>query len=446
MKFKENIYLIGIGGIGMSALARYFKTNGHSVAGFDRTRTPLCEALEKEGIEVHYDENPDLIPKAFRYKNNTQVIYTPAVSQEHKELNFFKKREFDIHKRAEVLGQIARNHTCLAVAGTHGKTTTSALLAHILHHNDIKATAFLGGISTNYQTNFLAGEDSDLLVAEADEFDRSFLQLKPEGAILTSMDADHLDIYGDSGELEKTFSKFAKSVKKTLLVKQGLPIKGISYGLEAESDYAALNIEVKEGAYHFDLKTPTTVVENIKTGLPGRHNVENAVAAAALAIEFGLLPVQAKEGIESFKGVKRRFEYHIKTEKLIFIDDYAHHPSEITALLNSIRELYPGKRITGIFQPHLYSRTRDFADGFAESLNLLNELLLMDIYPAREKPIPGINSGMLLEKTKLDHKSLMGRQEILSYVNQNSFEVILTIGAGDIDQLINPLKMALLNG
>ncbi len=446
MNEKKNIYFIGIGGIGMSALARYFLANGCEVAGYDRIHSPLCEALESEGMLIHYEEDVDLIPKNFRYKNNTAAIYTPAISLNNKELAFFTKRGFDIYKRAEVLGIIAQKHICLAVAGTHGKTTTSALLAHLFNQHEPKVTAFLGGIATNYQTNFLAGEENGLLIAEADEFDRSFLQLKPQGAILTSMDPDHLDIYQDVDTLEDTFKQFAQSVKNKLLIKKGLPVEGITYGVETEAHYTARNVTIKEGAYHFDLKTPSLIIENIKTGLPGRHNVENAVASAALAIEFGLEPEAAKSGIESFKGVKRRFEYHIKTEKLIFIDDYAHHPSEITALIGSLKELYPGKKITGIFQPHLYSRTRDFADGFAYSLSLLNELILMDIYPAREKPIPGVNSAMLLEKISLEQKSIMARQEILAHVKKAAIEVIVTIGAGDIDHLVNPLKMALLNG
>ncbi len=446
MSKKKNMYFIGIGGIGMSALARYFFTNGHQVSGFDQTRTPLCEALEKEGMSIHYKENAHQIPKDFWDKKDTIVIYTPAIHPEHAELTFFREGDFEIYKRAQVLRQIAQNYTCLAIAGTHGKTTTSALLAHLFHHAGIKATAFLGGIAIGYQTNFLAGQEGGLLIAEADEFDRSFLQLEPEGAILISMDADHLDVYGDSSALENAFGQFAQNVKSKLIVKQGLPIKGMSYGIETTADYAALNTEIIKGAYYFDLKTPIVTVENIKTGLPGRHNVENAVATAALAIEFGLKEEMVKKGIESFKGVKRRFEYHIKTDKLVFIDDYAHHPSEITALINSVRELYPKKKITGIFQPHLYTRTRDFADSFAQSLSLLDELILMDIYPAREKPIPRISSSILLEKIDLDKKHIMGSREILSYVKRNKIELILTIGAGDIDQLVNPLKMTLLNG
>jgi UDP-N-acetylmuramate--alanine ligase len=443
---KNNIYLIGIGGIGMSALARYFSSIGKSVAGYDKVRTPLCEALEKEGIPIHYEDNLELIPKTFKSKKDTAVIYTPAIPEDHSELGFFKKKLFDLLKRAEVLGVISKGYTCLAVAGTHGKTTTSALLAHLFQNAGKKPVAFVGGISTNYNTNFLEGTKESLMIVEADEFDRSFLSLKPSGAIITSMDADHLDIYGNPQELERTFGEFADSVKDKLAVKQGLPLGGIKYGLETDLPYAAVNIRVESHHYVFDFETLKNSIPNIKSGLPGRHNIENAIAAGALALEYGLSAEEVKEGIETFKGVKRRFEYHIKTEGQVYIDDYAHHPTEITALVNSVKELYPNKKITGIFQPHLYSRTRDFADAFAESLSLLDELLLMPIYPARERPISGVTSGMLLEKVTTSNKQLASQQEILTYVKQNRPEVILTIGAGDIDTLINPLKMALLNG
>ncbi len=446
---KENIYFIGIGGIGMSALARYFKNRGKNVAGYDRVRTALCQQLETEGMNLHYEDDLEQIPESFKKKAKTTVIYTPAIPAEHAELNFFRKKGYDLIKRANALGQIAQTHTCLAVAGTHGKTTTSTLLAHLFRDANQEVTAFLGGLSVNYQTNFWGGEDlKNLLIAEADEFDRSFLQLQPSGAIITSMDADHLDIYGNSEELQKTFRDFARSIQQTPIIQDQLDLPGQKYGFTESADFQATNIRVEEHSYRFDLVTPYGLIENIKSGLPGRHNVENAVGAAALALEYGLKPEQVKAGIENFKGVKRRFEYHIKTDRLVYIDDYAHHPAEINALLTSVRELYPDHKITGIFQPHLYSRTRDFMDGFAQSLAKLDELILMDIYAAREKPLPGINAGVLLEKTDIVAKQHLSTTDILTHFRENrrKKQVILTIGAGDIDQLVRPLKMVLLNG
>lgn len=443
---KDNIYFIGIGGIGMSALARYFIGIGKNVAGYDRNRSSNCEMLESEGIPIHYEDKIELIDKDFRKKANTLVIYTPAIPKDQKELNYFIKREFTLLKRAKVLGEIAKNHICLAVAGTHGKTTTSSLLAHIFRNSGHQVTAFLGGIAVNYNSNFLQGKENSILVAEADEYDRSFLQLNPDGAIITSTDADHLDIYDGEEDLKNTFQTFADSVQKNLILQSEVQIKGLKYGLKGDEEFAGLNLRIENHNYVFDLKTPRGIVGNISSGLPGRHNVENAIGAAALAFSYGLNDEEIKLGISSFKGVKRRFEYHIKTEKLIYIDDYAHHPSEINALVNSVRELYPERNICGIFQPHLFSRTRDFAEEFAENLSLLDCLILMDIYPAREKPIPGINSEMLLEKSKAKEKYLLPKNEILSFLKNRKNQIVLTIGAGDIDQIINPIKMTLLNG
>lgn len=437
--------MIGIGGIGMSALARYFCGMGKNVAGYDRVRTPLCEALEKEGIAIHYEDSVDLIPENFRSKENTVAIYTPAIPQEHQELNFFKEQNFELLKRAAVLGKISRNHECLAVAGTHGKTTTSALLAHLFKNAGKSVTAFLGGISVNYQTNFLAGTEKGILVAEADEYDRSFLQLQPTGAIITSTDSDHLDVYGTAEHLKNTFVQFAQSISGPRVVHKRTGLDGLSYALEEEAHFEGRNLRIENHSYLFDIASADGEnITDIRSGLPGRHNVENAVAAAALALQFGLAPDEVKNGIASFKGVRRRFEYHIKQENLVYIDDYAHHPAEINALISSVRELYPGKKITGIFQPHLYSRTRDYADEFAIELGKLDELILMEIYPAREKPIPGINSNMLLQKSDLEKKDLLGTIDILNKFDTKKPEVILTIGAGDIDQLVNPLKMKLL--
>ncbi len=443
---QPNIYFLGIGGIGMSALARYFVQSGKNVFGYDKVKNAQCEALMALGIKISFAEDIAAFPKDLK-PSNTQIIYTPAIAEENALFQHFKQKDFPLLKRAAVLGILAQNHTCLAIAGTHGKTTTSALLAHLFTQAGRKVHAFLGGIATNYNTNYLAGADDELLIAEADEFDRSFLTLKPNAAVITSTDADHLDIYGNAETLSETFQAFADSVQENLLVNEKVSIKGKSYGFEASNSIQAKNVAIENHNYVFDLVlNKNTVIEKITTGLPGRHNIENAIAAAGLAYEYGLNEAEIKAGIESFRGVKRRFEYHIKQENLVYIDDYAHHPSEIKALIGSVRELYPKKKISGIFQPHLFSRTRDFMDGFAESLSMLDELMLMEIYPAREKPITGVHSGALLEKISITSKQRLSQAEIIEHFKQNRPEIILTIGAGDIDLLISPLKMSLLNG
>lgn len=441
---KKNIYMIGIGGIGMSALARYFVSIGKNVAGYDRTQSPLCEALESEGIPIHYEDNTGKIDKAFKDPANTTVVYTPAIPSDMGELAYFQENGFELLKRAQALGQISAATTCLAVAGTHGKTTTSALLAHLFKCSGHNIAAFLGGITTNYQSNFLAPDGSNILVAEADEYDRSFLQLKPAGAIITSVDSDHLDIYGDPEELKATFAKFRNCVSETAVIHKDTGLNGMTYGIDNNADYCGQNVRVENHNYVFDLQLPDgSIIEDVHSGLPGRHNVENAIGAAALALNFGLTPEKVKAGIASFKGVKRRFEYHIKRDELVYIDDYAHHPAEINALVSSVRELYPTKRISGIFQPHLFSRTRDFEEGFIEALSKLDELILMDIYPAREKPIPGVSSSVLFSKINIENKQHLSTPEILTHFANHKPEIILTIGAGDIDRLINPLKMKL---
>jgi len=441
---KENIYLIGAGGIGMSALARYFLHAGKNVGGYDRNRSSLCEQLETEGVQLHYQDEVKFIPDNFRDASNTLVIFTPAVPAEHNELGFFKNQNFRLAKRAEVLGAISRAHKCLAVAGTHGKTTTSALLAHIIKNAGHPLTAFLGGIATNYQSNFLADQSAELLVAEADEYDRSFLNLSPAGAIITSVDSDHLDIYGDAEELRNTFSVFAAAVDGPLIVHKKTELKGLTYAIDEPADFQIRNIRIEEHRYLFDIKLKDQeLIENVASGLPGRHNVENALAASALAFEFGIGPREIQSGIETFRGVKRRFEYHIKRDDLVYIDDYAHHPEEINALLSSVRELYPDKKLTAIFQPHLYSRTRDYMEEFAEALSKADELILMDIYPAREKPIPGINSQRLLDLVDSGAKKLLSVQEILNELGQSKPELVVSMGAGDIDQIVNPLKVKL---
>lgn len=441
---KPNIYLLGIGGIGMSGLARYFKSDQRKVFGYDRFRSELCATLEDEGHKIHYTDSVENIPKKLSAEN-TLVIYTPALPEDSAEMAYFKEQGFEIRKRAQILGAIAQNHTCLAVAGTHGKTTTSAILAHLFRHAGQEVVAFLGGLSTNYNTNFWGSAQAKILVAEADEFDRSFLNLKPAAAAITSTDADHLDIYGTGEALKETFQDFANSVSEVLLCQETLTLTGgQSYGTQNTSPYSAQNIRVKEHRFVFDLKHPKGLIENIGSRLPGKHNVENAVAAAALALNYGLRPDEVKAGIESFKGVKRRFEYHIKTSDLVFIDDYAHHPKEINALAEAVKKLYPTANITAIFQPHLFSRTKDFMNDFAEALAQFDEVILLDIYPARERPMPGITSAALLEKVQAPKKSLLTRQDILSRFKLEKPQVLLSIGAGDIDQLVQPLKLVLL--
>jgi UDP-N-acetylmuramate--alanine ligase len=439
----KNIYLLGIGGIGMSGLARYFKAQGRQVAGYDRVRSPLCHTLEKEGLKLHYTDDPQLIPTQWE-ADNTLVIYTPAIPSDLAELKHLSERGFRIEKRSAVLGAIAAAHRTLAVAGTHGKTTTSAMLGHLLRAGGLSSTAFLGGISVNYQTNFWSEENSRFLIAEADEFDRSFETLHPWGAAITAVDADHLDVYGSAEALREAFAAFAETVQGPLLIREGLPIKGgIRYGFRQDSPYHARRIRIENHAYYFDLHYPGGVLPAVRCGLPGRYNVENALAAAALALQAGLSPGAVKSGLASFQGVRRRFEYHVDRPETVYIDDYAHHPRELRALAESVRELYPHRRLTAVFQPHLYSRTRDFMDGFAEALRHFDQLYLLNIYPARERPIPGITSEALLARIPIEKKALVEREELLHTLQKKPPELLLTIGAGDIDQLVQPIKMAL---
>ena len=439
-------YFIGIGGIGMSALARYFIQNKWEVAGYDKTPTALTKQLIKEGISVHYEDAIHEIPNDFKNIERTLVVYTPAVPKDHKELNYFIDNQFDVFKRARAVAEIANSGYCIAIAGTHGKTTTTSLLTHILKSAGKKITAFMGGISNNYNTNLINGKGKEVVI-EADEYDKSFLNLKPNLAILTSMDADHLDIYGKGQELEKTFKTFMALVDLNgiKIVNAKLGLDGTTYSInpKEEAEYLGTNIEIKNHEYHFRIKHNSRKTDAIVSGLPGRHNVENAVAAAAAAHQMNIKWADIIKGIETFTGVKRRFEYHVKTEDLVYIDDYAHHPEEIKALLNSVRELYPNKKITTIFQPHLYSRTRDFADEFGEALSLTDELFLLDIYPAREKPITGVTAEWLLDKTNCNFASLTSKEDLNSDVLKRSPQVILTVGAGDIDRCVEPLIEAL---
>lgn len=438
----HNVYFVGIGGIGMSAIANYFKSNGKNVAGYDRVSTKITGSLQQMGIAVHFEDSVDLIPSEFKNSQDTIVVYTPAIPKNNLELNYLRENHFTVLKRSEILGLITESTFCLAVAGTHGKTTTSTILGHILKVAGVNATSFLGGISENYKSNLILGGD-EISVVEADEFDRSFLKLSPNIACITSMDADHLDIYGEKAELEKSFMDFAEKVSQTLILRKGLPLKGITFGIEEDADYDAKNLKVEEGAYIFEVKTPTETIENIKINLPGKHNVLNAVAALAMANIFGVSLRAIAEALLIFKGIERRFSYKIKSENLVLIDDYAHHPTEINAVVDSVREMYPAKKIAGIFQPHLFSRTRDFIDDFAASLSRFDQLILLDIYPARELPIVGVTSSWLLDKITLDDKQISSKENLTENVLKLDAQVIVMIGAGDIGELVEVIKNAL---
>jgi UDP-N-acetylmuramate--alanine ligase len=441
----NSMYFIGIGGIGMSALARYFYVEGKQVAGYDRTPSQITEDLVKMGIEIHFEDDRNSIDSQFLNPEDTLVIYTPAVPESHDELSYFRSNGFEVMKRAQVLGLITRHTFCLAIAGTHGKTTTSSILGHLLKECNVELTAFLGGISENYGSNLIL-HGHKVSVVEADEFDRSFLTLTPDYACITSMDADHLDIYGNPERLIESFRAFAKCLKPDgkLFVKKGLPIQGITYAVDDHADYTATNIKIENGHYVFDVITPHENIENIRFNLPGRHNLSNALIALAMAVEFGCSPYSLVRALASYKGVKRRFTYHIQTDKLILIDDYAHHPKEIDAVYQAVREMYPDKDVLVVFQPHLFSRTKDFGNEFAESLSRFDAVLLLDIYPARELPIEGIDSLWLLKKIKNSNKKLIMKSEIVSEIRYQNPEIVVTLGAGDIGAEI-PLIIEELN-
>lgn len=465
LKNLQYVYFLGIGGIGMSALARYFQAMGKHVSGYDKTRTKLTDELIAEGINIHFEDDLSLVPEALtshisHLESNILIVYTPAVPKDHKELNYFRDNNYTIKKRAEVLGMITDASYTVAVAGTHGKTTTSSLIAHVLRTADLDPSAFLGGITQNYNTNLFLSKNlkdsnfksqiSNLTVVEADEYDRSFLTLHPEIAVITSVDADHLDIYGDKRYVEESYSMFAKQVKSKLVLKKSITdvvvseTETITYSVnDGNADYYAQNIKIENAAYHYEVVTPKGIFKHMTLGLPGLHNVENSIAAVAVACLMDVSEEDIRKALSSFKGVRRRFDYQIKTNSLVFIDDYAHHPEELRASISSAKAMYPGKKITGIFQPHLYSRTRDFADEFAESLDLLDECILMEIYPAREQPIEGINSQMLLDKMKLNKKSICQKKDLVQDVIKRKLEVLLTLGAGDIDTFVEPLKKEL---
>ncbi len=454
----DRIYFVGIGGIGMSALARYFHSLGKRVAGYDRTPGPITSKLMEEGIYVHFSEDSDEIPKEFRNSpESTLIIYTPAIPNKHGGYNYLKNNGFQIFKRSEILGQITSNYHSIAVAGTHGKTSVSTTVAHLLKQSPLDCLAFLGGISRNYSSNLILPEhpgfESKLAVVEADEFDRSFLKLSPSIALITSMDADHLDIYENKTNLVDSFNQFVKKIepKGKIIYKKGLtlayenmPKEHYTYSLLEEADFYAINLKMDiKGCYQFDLVTPFGIIKELKSGIAGKTNAENAVAASSLAFMAGLDESYIRKNLATFEGVERRFDFQINTGDLIYVDDYAHHPEELKAFIGSMRDLFPGKRITGVFQPHLFSRTRDFAIEFAKSLEMLDELILLEIYPAREEPIEGISSQIVFEKVSIHSKSMCSLENLVHYLSTKKFEVLLTMGAGSISQKVNDIKLML---
>ena len=441
----HNVYFIGIGGIGMSALARYFQNIGKNVSGYDKTPTMLTDELIAGGMNIHFEDNISLIPTDY-YVENTLVIITPAVPISHSEWNYFNERDFVVKKRAEVLGIIAKDTFCFAVAGTHGKTTTSSILGHILYESGADVTAFIGGIVENYNSN-LIGNGKTVTVVEADEFDRSFLHLHPDIACVTSMDADHLDIYGDKNAIEESFREFAAKVsdKTQIFVPFGMDLEGQTIGINSEmAVFNAVNIRIENSSYVFDVKSPSETIENCYFGLPGHHNLMNALMAIAMAKTYGADSEKIKMALATFKGVQRRFSYQIKSDKLIYIDDYAHHPTEINAVHQAVRELYPNRKILAIFQPHLFSRTNDFIDDFAKSLSQFDEILLLDIYPARELPMEGVTSSWLLSKMDNPYKKLVAKSDLIIEILKSDATVIVSIGAGDIGEMVPTIKEALL--
>lgn len=441
MNSYKNIYFIGIGGIGMSAIARYYKFKGCNVSGYDKTESELTEELIAEGIGVHYEDNTDFIPKDVE---NTLVVYTPAIPHDLKELVYVQEHGYTLLKRSKTLGEIAKGQRCLAVAGTHGKTTTSTLLAHIFTDSKVGCSAFLGGISKNYDTNLLVSHNPTI-VAEADEFDRSFLQLFPEIAVITAMDADHLDIYGDLKHVHEAFQAFAGQVSGTVITKLGLDItpnhtkaKIMRYSYnDPRADFHADNLRKDEcGYFTFNLKYPDGVIKDCRVGVPGWVNVENAVAASAIALVYGIDPEAIRHALGTFLGVKRRFDIHVNRPGCAYIDDYAHHPNEISTAISSMRDIFPGRRLTAIFQPHLYTRTRDFADEFAKALSAVDKLILLDIYPAREEPIPGVSSRLIFDKVTAPEKVLLKKEMLMKYLEDEKIDTLITFGAGNIDRFI----------
>lgn len=455
MQKITSVYFVGVGGIGMSALSRYFEAKGKHVAGYDKTPSDLTAALINEGIRIHYMDDVALIPADCKQVDSTLVVYTPAIPETHAELNYFRENGFTLMKRAQVLGEITRSERGLCVAGTHGKTTTSSMLAHLLKQSHVDCNAFLGGILKNYNSNLMLSDKSDLAVIEADEFDRSFHWLNPYMAVITAVDPDHLDIYGTPEAYRESFEHFTSLIRPDgcLVMKKGLQLqprlpkgaKLYTYSATEEADFFARNIRIGNGDIVFDFVTPTGCIEDVKLGVPVKVNIENGVAAMALAQLNGVTDEEMKRGMASFAGPVRRFDFHLKSNDIVLLDDYAHHPAELKASIQSVKELYPDKKITGIFQPHLYTRTRDFAADFAASLSLLDELILLDIYPAREEPIPGVTSQLIFDQVTLKKKRMIKKEELLDLVKKEAadFQVVLMLGAGNIDRLVEPVKQIL---
>lgn len=448
-KFTQ-FYFLGVGGIGMSALARYFNKKGYRVAGYDRNETKLTADLQTEGIEICFNESVEFIPERYTKSDITLVVLTPAIPIDHPQLKYFQENNFCIQKRAQVLGEITRQSKGICIAGTHGKTTTSTITAHLLYQSQVSCNAFLGGIANNYKTNLLLSAESNLVVIEADEYDRSFHQLSPYMAVITSADPDHLDIYGTAEAFRESFEHFSSLIRigGALIMRKGINIvpklqKGVklyTYSMDEGGDFCAENIRIVKGELHFDFVTPTDRINDVRLNVPIRINVENSVAAMALAWLNGVTSDEIRTGISSFSGIFRRFNVVYKTDKLVYMDDYAHHPSELQASISSIRNLYPKRKITGIFQPHLYTRTRDFVADFALALSQLDELILLDIYPARELPIKGVDSGLILSQVTIQNKVLCSKDKLLPLLKERNLDVLVTFGAGDIDKLVPLIK------
>lgn len=439
----NNLYFLGIGGIGMSALARYFRQQGKVISGYDLTPTPLTEQLEKEGMKIHYIEDLSKISP-----DTDLAVYTPAIPDDNHELKYFKQSGIPLIKRARMLGRLTQNQFTIAVAGTHGKTSISAMTAHIFNSAGKKITALVGGIMNNYHSNVILNMPADYLLVEADEFDRSFLAIQPEVSVISSMDADHLDIYHNKKEMTKSFLDFAGKLKEdgllihhcNLKIFESIPSKKISYGIATDAGVKAENVRVHEGAFIFDLVFDETVIKDIRMAIPGYHYIENALAAAAVSLESGIQPQDVKQGIETFRGVERRFEFRIRAGKTVFIDDYAHHPEEIRATIRAVKSIFPGRKITGVFQPHLFSRTRDLANEFAAALQLLDEIILLPVYPAREKPIHGVDSSLIFDKINNANKKIVKKDELVNYLEKETPEVLLTMGAGDIGLMVPQIE------
>jgi len=442
----KHIYFIGIGGIGMSALARYFMQKGMMVSGYDKTETKLTKILEEEGIHITFKDEVAEIPELIDL-----VVYTPAIPSDHKQFNYFKKIKTPILKRSALLGELSKNKYTIAIAGTHGKTTITSLVAHIFMTAGIKISAFVGGITKNYNTNFIGSADAEVVIAEADEYDRSFLTLSPDISLISSMDADHLDIYHNKMQLVESFKLFSEQgmPNSQLIVNHRLKSelgseKCFTYNLDSRADFYGYDIQIVNAAYEFNIHTNEGILNDLQFMIPGRHNLENVIAAVSVAKLYGIKDQFIKEALKTYKGVERRFDILVNRPDCVYIDDYAHHPEELRACIQAVREFYPEQKITGIFQPHLFSRTRDFADEFARSLELLDELILLEIYPAREKPIEGIDASFLLDKVNLKNKYLFTNEEVVSYISTSKPKILLTVGAGDIDKLVQPIKELLI--